>query len=282
MNLYYFKDKNGNFGDDLNEWLWPKIFKTGYDNYFDDETLFIGIGSILDENVPDFKRKVILGSGYAYSSPPKVDSYWSFYSVRGPLTAQILGLNNDIAITDSAIISTPFLDQFQSNRTSVSFMPHHRHTHLPWSKLCEELDILYIDPCDGVESCLSKIGKSKVIITEAMHGAIIADCMRIPWIPIKSSQAINDFKWKDWTLSMEVDFHFTSVSQPITNRYTYGAIGLAREIKNLLTCRLRLAYLKKYGTPYLSKESVFNNRLILSNDALNSLISSGKSYEKKN
>lgn len=38
-----------------------------------------------------------------------------------------------------------------------------------------------------------------------MHGAIVADTYRIPWIPIKLYPYINEFKWNDWALSLNIE-----------------------------------------------------------------------------
>ena len=45
MNLYDYHDPIGNFGDDLNPWLWPRLFTQSLENCFDSNTLFIRIGS---------------------------------------------------------------------------------------------------------------------------------------------------------------------------------------------------------------------------------------------
>ncbi len=37
-----------------------------------------------------------------------------------------------------------------------------------------------------------------------MHGAIVADAYRIPWIGV-DMYGVNKFKWQDWMLSLELD-----------------------------------------------------------------------------
>jgi succinoglycan biosynthesis protein ExoV len=58
---------------------------------------------------------------------------------------------------------------------------------------------------------MTGIAETEVIITEAMHGAIIADAFRIPWIPVRTHQEILDFKWKDWTSSVCVEYKPKSI-----------------------------------------------------------------------
>lgn len=43
MKLYYGRVPEGNFGDDLNPYLWTKLFPNPIEQYYDDETLFVGI-----------------------------------------------------------------------------------------------------------------------------------------------------------------------------------------------------------------------------------------------
>jgi succinoglycan biosynthesis protein ExoV len=44
------------------------------------------------------------------------------------------------------------------------------------------------------------------VVTEAMHGAIVADTLRIPWIPVVCSPEIATFKWRDWTASLDLPY----------------------------------------------------------------------------
>lgn len=36
-----------------------------------------------------------------------------------------------------------------------------------------------------------------MVLADAMHAAIIADAMRVPWLPLITSPQINTFKWLD-------------------------------------------------------------------------------------
>jgi len=81
MKLFYCKVTTGNFGDDLNPWLWPKLLPGIIDE--DGSTLFVGIGSIINQFIPDAPLKIVFGSGVGYGTPPVIDERkWKVYCLR--------------------------------------------------------------------------------------------------------------------------------------------------------------------------------------------------------
>ena len=101
MKLYYYQDAAGNFGDDLNPWLWYGMAPELFDQ--DDSSLLVGIGTLINNKVPAQPRKLVFGSGVGYNGAPQVDANWKFYCVRGPLSAHTLGLDPSLALTDPAV-----------------------------------------------------------------------------------------------------------------------------------------------------------------------------------
>lgn len=216
MKLHYFrrKDKRFNFGDDLNEWLWPQILP----NYFDDnhESVFVGMGTLINDLLPmrvSFAKQVIIFStGVGYERPlTQVPPHWHIYCLRGPLSAQKLGVSQHLAIADGAILIRRYYQPtYTSKKTSFSFMPHVHHAidgGSFWQGVCNELGFQYIDPCWSVERVLEAISHTEVLLAEAMHGAITADALRVPWVPIITSPRILPFKWRDWCSSIGVSYN---------------------------------------------------------------------------
>ena len=89
----------------------------------------------------------------------------------------------DKAVTDGAILLADTTDFYQQAipPTDVVFMPHHRSVRqTPWKQICQEAGMVYVSPQQPVEVILAAFAKARLVITEAMHGAIVADTMRIP------------------------------------------------------------------------------------------------------
>lgn len=207
MILNYFKGKN--FGDALN----PMIFNRLLPNFFDNnpEIEFYGIGSIigLDKMIKSkAKKKIIFSSGYGeYGKIPKLDSSYDIICVRGPLTAQALRIDKSLAIADGAILLKNFDFPVYSKKYDYSYMPHYESERkFDWEGFCNKNGIHYISPTREINDVLKEILETKVLLTEAMHGAIVADTLRVPWVPVKAYSYIREFKWQDWANSMKAPF----------------------------------------------------------------------------
>jgi succinoglycan biosynthesis protein ExoV len=208
MKLYYHRNKNGiaNFGDDLNPWLWGRLLPQELDD--DPETMFLGIGTLLNDRLPPADARVVFGTGYGIGGPPVVSPSWTFYAVRGPHSAKALGISDEYAVTDPAILVSHFVKGRPSRpRFKFSYMPHYRNACESWQRACQRVGFGYIDPRGSVDEVLASVQDTEVLLAEAMHGAIIADTLRVPWIAMRSREKILRSKWEDWCLSMDLRYH---------------------------------------------------------------------------
>lgn len=205
MDLYFYRGIKPNFGDELNTWMWPKLIDDVWDK--EDNSIFLGVGSIIYNSFPPEKKKIVFGAGYGgYTSLPVIDKNWKFYFVRGKLTARALGIDEKLGIGDAAILLRSCVNNKVSKRHKVSFMPHWKSTFEGnWELACKLASINYIDPCAPVDVVLDHILASELVITEAMHGAIVSDALRVPWIPIQPLSSIHSMKWFDWASALDVD-----------------------------------------------------------------------------
>jgi hypothetical protein len=204
MNLYYYRGEKPNFGDDLNNWMWPRLMPDlwGPDN----DNLFLGIGSIIFDFFPKQTKKIVFGAGYGgYTKLPIVDESWKFYFVRGKHTAQSLNLDPALGIGDAAILIRSCITERPIKRHRVSFMPHWESTlDGAWKEACALASINYIDPTENVDHVIDEILSSDLILTEAMHGAIVSDALRVPWIAVTPIQQRHQMKWNDWASALDL------------------------------------------------------------------------------
>lgn len=208
MKLMFYRGKRPNFGDELNTYVWPKLLGA---DYFDDDDreMFIGIGSIIGNYYPVASKKAVVGAGYGgYTPLPEtLDESWRFHFVRGPLTAQLLGIPAEIAITDAAVLIRAVPTPAAATPVPISFMPHFQSLDRGhWAQVCALAGFRLIDPTAPVETVLAQIQGSGLLIAEAMHGAIVADALRVPWIPVLPIERSHHFKWLDWTESLDIPY----------------------------------------------------------------------------
>jgi succinoglycan biosynthesis protein ExoV len=204
VKLFYYSLNN--FGDALNAWLWPQLLPDTFNE--DERTLFVGIGSLLNQYLPRRPGKVIFGTGVGYGNKQiHVDHTWQIYCVRGPLSAQALNISPALAVTDGATLLRLLNLPQQAKQYSISFMPHWRSAeYWDWQYLCNQIGLHFIDPASAIETVIQEIQKSELLITEALHGAITADAMRVPWVPVRAYKHILPFKWQDWCQSVQLDY----------------------------------------------------------------------------
>jgi succinoglycan biosynthesis protein ExoV len=264
MKLHYFKDASGlrNFGDDLNEWLWPRLIPDLLDD--DDGVTLVGIGTLLNEAIhqhlpPTCRRVVVFSSGVGYGhTTPRVDDTWKIYCLRGPLSARALGVPDDLAVTDGAALLRRICPPATTKTHRFSFMPHAVHAQAAagaWENLCRDIGLGYVDPRWPVEEVLAAISGTEVLLAEAMHGAIVADALRVPWIAVHSTDRILSFKWQDWCLSVGVSYRPKRIL-PLWAAPGYGQhAGLVRHWAKRKVLAAQLSTIARTTSPTLSSIS---------------------------
>jgi succinoglycan biosynthesis protein ExoV len=161
----------------------------------------------------------------------------------------------------------------QVKKYKVSFMPHWESINRGnWKLVCEQAGINYIDPTDpNVLASLQAIQQTELLITEAMHGAILADTLRVPWLALEPIFPLHRNKWFDWSESMLIDLQFNAMpSSSIKDLWANktGNQGMGKrsvQLGNLLSftdsyfidsaAEKLLTLAKKHGQ--MSKEKVF-------------------------
>ncbi len=212
MKIFYYKAPLRNFGDDLNAWLWPRVWPEL--ELIEQYDWLIGIGSVLDGRLSELPgRKLVLGAGYRPSQlgPPPAEDV-TILAVRGRLTCEKLGLDPKLAKGDPAVLIQDAWQTQREARGKVGFMPHYQTSRaFPLRSVVEDAGFVYIDPESEVETVLKAMSGVDRLLTEAMHGAIVADALGVPWKRIglynhvREAPGSVDFKWADWASVYGVD-----------------------------------------------------------------------------
>ena len=262
MNLYWCKTTPPNVGDALNEWLWPKLIPE-IDLLHPESTLF-GIGSVLDERVNTYGPTYVIGSG-ARSREHGIKSRENLQilAVRGPLTASALGIDMKLSATDPAALLAYHYAKPASRGLRIGLVPYFSSPHEFWQRIADEMGLDLVSPHLGVFEFLDAISECDFVISEAMHGAIISDALRIPWHPIRSNSVIgegntNRFKWTDWCESVGIEFSPTDL--PAIRIKQTGIVSTAKNWIKRVEIKRAVGNIINSGTRFLSKDHVFSER----------------------
>jgi succinoglycan biosynthesis protein ExoV len=219
MNPFYWESAHGNFGDDLNLWLWDFLLP-GFREVHP-EVLLVGVGTVLNKVLlPEGVKKLVIGSGFGYGTLPDFSdgSQWDIRCVRGPLTAGKLGIDPELGIIDPAVLVAD-MPEFQNlpKAGGPIFVPHWESTVGGiWPIVCKAAGLGYVDPCGEAKSVIRAIAQAELVVAESMHAAILADAFRVPWVAVSTSRSINNFKWNDWASTVKVAYKPLHV--PVSSR----------------------------------------------------------------
>lgn len=201
MKCYYY-DATPNVGDELNRYLWrnvlaPELFAGS------SRVGLLGVGTLLGEDfckrLSECERIVVFGTGAGYGRLPVIDSRWDIRCVRGKQTAQAIGIDERRAIADAAYLLGT-LDWRSSSDGPTVVIPHHASlAYIDWETVCQQAGLTFLSPALPLEEFLGKLAGARLVLTEAMHGAIFADIARIPWVPFRFGPNFLERKWYDWS-----------------------------------------------------------------------------------
>jgi hypothetical protein len=71
-----------------------------------------------------------------------------------------------------------------------------------------------LSPCGESEAVIRRIAAADFVVTESLHGAIIADAFGVPWRAIRVSSRFHHARWRDWADSLAVDLEVDRLLPP--------------------------------------------------------------------
>ena len=228
MQLLYYRGQHPNFGDDLNEIVWPHFASDLFDAHGDDG--FLGIGTLIGRPFPEARRIHIFSSGVGYDKLAADREQYRVWCVRGPLSARALGLSADRGIVDGGILAPEVLGiaRAAGPATQPVVVPHWESLLIGgWAEACDLAGHLLVDPMQPPATVIAAIAAAPLVITESLHGAIMADVLRVPWIAIVTTANLPLFKWFDWTASVHTPLRIVPIRPPSPAALaTFGRPGI--------------------------------------------------------
>lgn len=195
----YWWDGHPNFGDTLTPWLLPHY---GVIPVYREprHSRLSGVGSVL-EFMPDDFNGVVWGSGLMNDREHALPAATPL-AVRGPLTAERLGLTEKVAFGDPGILVSRHIAR-PTARAAIVAVPHgHHRNHEGLARLLrsEPGRVRIANVHQGAHGAVREISAGQVVLTTSLHGLITADAYGIPavWTMLEPALEGADFKFRDY------------------------------------------------------------------------------------
>ena len=210
--LAYWWNAKPNFGDAISKRLIEAVSGRPVEWADKRQANLFGVGSLMRIAVrrgayDDPMR--IWGTGMIGPEPHQFGDHVTIGSVRGPLTAEHLGLVG-VPYGDPGLL----VDRFEPARPkthALGIVPHHRHLdRMPmFAEMAEKVPgatLIRVDEEDPWET-VRQISACEAIASSSLHGLIVADAYGIPnyYLAHNPNNLRVDFKFEDYALSIGRD-----------------------------------------------------------------------------
>lgn len=225
--FYYYSKKN--FGDQLNLLITDEVFNKKVELAHPSHAEISMIGSILEPfilNKPSFMTTLkkyiyppvnIYGSGFITEPKRPNEKYIrkiNVSAVRGTRTRDRLSKNlnknlSNICLGDPGLLASRTLFEKEAKKYSVGIIPHMINMSDPRiSELNNFIEnSIVINPLDDVKKVISQISQCDVIVSNAMHGLIVADSLGVPnkRLVLKNELIGGNYKFFDYYSAFGID-----------------------------------------------------------------------------
>lgn len=214
----FWWDGHPNFGDDLTPWLLPRygvlpIYRRAA------SARLSGVGSVL-EFLPSSFDGSIWGSGILEGREHPLP-HANVLAVRGPLTAELIGLERPVPFGDPGILVSRHMKR-PKRRWEFGIVPHgHHRQHVGLRSLAERSGdrVHVVNVHQGAAAVVREIAACDAVLTTSLHGLVTADAFGIPavWTSLEPALTGGDFKFRDYEAALgEGRSRFISFDQQMT------------------------------------------------------------------
>ncbi len=207
-------DSIGGFSNDFNQLLWPTLAPDLFAEAASD--CFLGAGTSLPVRTREPGTVHVFSGGAASAASYSRPENHLLWCVRGPLTAHAFGGEPATAITDGIILAPQLARQRPAiGAYSIGVMPRYESLlHPGWPEASEQAGFELLSPVGPPLDIVDQVRSLELLLTESLHGAILADTFGVPWLPFATNADFNQFKWVDWAMSVQTTLKLTAVPPP--------------------------------------------------------------------
>jgi pyruvyltransferase len=215
MNCWWFKKDGNNFGDII----CPNILTemTGEEIVFSNkENCLVTIGSVAFYNFNN--KRQFWGSGAIDTKQHnRFVKQNVYHAVRGPLTRKRIikagGECPEVYGDPSMLLPIMFpKDKIRKTESrEFTFLPHWQDLEIVKKyKSVKESDVKIVDIMSGVDSVLSEIVSSNVLLTSSLHGLIVGESYGVPTLFVEVGRNLygGKFKFHDYFNSTQRGLYF--------------------------------------------------------------------------
>jgi len=190
-----------NFGDDINpsflEKLSGKSIRFATDR---SQPHLLGVGSIL-ESATD--ASIVIGSGYLRPESGPLPKKATVLSVRGLRSLELADCDDHVLLGDPLLLVDTFFDQPIEKKYDTGLVAHVlnvRHLRAKYGR-----HVHLISPTQRPWKVVEEIASCERIVSQSLHGLIIADALEIPnlWLAPSESMAGGRFKFDDYFTTLD-------------------------------------------------------------------------------
>jgi hypothetical protein len=189
-----------NFGDDINpaywEWLGGRPVRFASDRT---RPHLLGIGSILDRAS---SNSIVVGSGFLRPEDRATHKPLAVIALRGELSFNALGDAEDALLGDPLVLCDRFVPR-TAKRFRLAWVPHVTSIDAARGRAGREIHV--IDPTGDPWQVIVDIAASELVMSQSLHGLIIADAFAIPnlWIAPSPAMIGGRFKFDDYFSTLD-------------------------------------------------------------------------------
>ena len=177
MKVHWFRGtewdgSTGNFGDWLTPYFLHKLTNVEIEWTRSEEAEMFGCGSIIEKIPEDFKGIIFTTGMMSENSERRDLSGAQILGLRGPYTAErVMVSGSAVQFGDLGLLLSLFKPD-EEKQYDVGWIPHYVHFN-------DERPGYKIDIRGGIEHVLREASKCERIVSNSLHGIILADALGI-------------------------------------------------------------------------------------------------------